>query len=90
MVVAEPPAQSGDSDLTPRARTRVGDAGRERAIGVLQRALAKGQLAVDEFERRVEIAYAAQIRHDLRPILEDLPEYQKVRADARMRAFWLD
>ncbi len=76
--------------LSARARTRLGDAGRERAVGVLKRAFAKGQLSGEEFERRVELAYQAQIRHELRPILEDLPEYQSVRANPRMTAFWLD
>jgi hypothetical protein len=76
--------------LSGRARTRVGDAGRERAIGVLQRAFAKGQLTREELDRRVEVVYKAQIRNDLRPVLEDLPEYQAVRVDRRMKAFWLD
>jgi uncharacterized membrane protein len=31
---------------------RVGDAGRETAVGVLKRAFAKGQLTQDEFEAR--------------------------------------
>jgi hypothetical protein len=76
--------------MTDRSRIRLGDAGRERAIGVLQRAYAKGELDPEEFERRVGVAYAAQIRHDLRPILEDLPEYQAVRLTRAMTAFWLD
>jgi hypothetical protein len=58
--------------------------------GVLQRAFAKGQLTTEEFERRVEVAYRAEIRHDLDPVLEDLPEYQAVRSDRLMKAFWLD
>jgi hypothetical protein len=84
---AVPPEGSG---LSGRARTRVGDKGRERAISVLQRAFAKGQLTPEELERRVEVVYRAQIRNDLRPVLEDLPEYQAVRVDRRMKAFWLD
>ncbi|HEY6474032.1 MAG TPA: DUF1707 domain-containing protein [Acidimicrobiales bacterium] len=84
---AVPPEKSG---LSGRARTRVGDAGRERAIGVLQRAFAKGQLTHEELDRRVEVVYRAQIRNDLRPVLEDLPEYQALRVDRRMKAFWLD
>jgi hypothetical protein len=69
---------------------RLGDSGRETAVGVLKRAFAKGQLTKDEFDTRVEAAYQAAIRDDLRPLLEDLPEYQIVRADPRMKAFWLD
>jgi hypothetical protein len=59
-LVAEASQDSDDAELTPRARTRLGDAGRERAVGVQQRAFAKGQLAADEFERRIEIAYRAR------------------------------
>jgi hypothetical protein len=84
---AVPPENSGRSG---RARTRVGDKGPERAIGVLQRVFAKGQLTSEELERRVEVVCRAQIRNDLRPVLEDLPEYQAVRVDRRMKAFWLD
>jgi hypothetical protein len=69
---------------------RVGDSGRETAVGVLKRAFAKGQLTHAEFEARVEAAYRAATRNDLRPLLQDLPEYQAVRADPRMKAFWLD
>jgi hypothetical protein len=75
---------------TSRGRIRLGDDGRERAIGVLQRAYAKGQLPHEEFERRVEVVFQAQIRHDLRPALEDLPEYRALRANPRMKVFWLD
>jgi hypothetical protein len=64
---------------------RVGDAGRETAVGVLKRALAKGQLTQDEFEARVMAAYRAAIRNDLRPLLEELPEYQAVRSDPRRK-----
>ena len=78
------------SGLSGRARTRVGDKGRERAVGVLQRAFAKGQLTHEELERRVEVVYRAQVRNDLRSVLEDLPEYQALRVDRRMKAFWLD
>jgi hypothetical protein len=47
---------------TARSRLRVGDAGRERAIGVLKRAVGKGQLTLDEFEVRAAIIYAASTR----------------------------
>jgi hypothetical protein len=84
-------AGTGDGPaLTARSRIRLGDKGRERAIGVLQRAFAKGQLTKEEFEQRVEVASAARMRHDLRPVLEDLPEYCDLRANPKMVAFWLD
>jgi hypothetical protein len=73
-----------------RNSMRLGDSGRETAVGVLKRAFAEGHLTKDEFDARVEAAYRAAIRDDLRPLLEDLPEYQIVQADPRMKAFWLD
>jgi hypothetical protein len=76
--------------LSVRGRLRVGDAGRERALGVLKRALARGQLSTAEFEDRVGIVYAAIVRDDLKPALDDLEEYQAVRADPRMWRYWLD
>jgi DUF1707 SHOCT-like domain len=69
---------------------RVGDTGRETAVGVLKRAFANGQLNQEEFEARVEAAYGAAIRNDLRPLLQELPEYQAVRANPRLKAYWLD
>jgi hypothetical protein len=79
-----------ERQLSVRGRLRVGDAGRERAVGVLKRALARGQLSSDEFEDRVGIVYAATVRDDLKPALDDLEEYQAVRADLRMWRYWLD
>ena len=87
--MAKTPARSG-AESSRRRFMRVGDSGRETAVGVLKRAFAKGQLTHEEFETRVEAAYKAAIRNDLRPLLEDLPEYQAVRANPRMKVYWLD
>ena len=38
---------------------RLGDSGRETAVGVLKRAFTNGQLTKDEFEASVEAAYQA-------------------------------
>lgn len=76
--------------LSTRGRLRVGDSGRQLAIGVLQRAMEKGQLSLDEFEDRVAIVLHAKIRGDLRPVLEDLEEYQLVRMNRRLWRSWLD
>ena len=73
-----------------RSRLRVGDRSRDLAVGVLKRAYAKGLLSLDDFESRTAAAYAATTRGDLRPLLEDLPEYQAVRANRRMWPYWLD
>jgi hypothetical protein len=79
-----------ERQLSVRGRLRVGDAGRERALGVLKRALTRGQLSSDEFEDRVGIVYAATVRDGLKPALDDLEKYQAVRADPRMWRYWLD
>ena len=73
-----------------RGRLRVGDKSRDRAAGVLQRAFSKGQLSKDDLDERLTMVFGAQVRNDLRPALEDLEEYQNVRADPRMWRFWLD
>ena len=54
------------------------------------RALAKGQLSKPEFEHRISRVYAATIRDDLRPVLEDLEEYQLVRVNKNLWRYWLD
>jgi hypothetical protein len=87
--MAEPTPHSEDRP-SRRGWMRVGDSGRETAVGVLKRAFARGQLTQEEFEARVEAAYRAAIRADLRPLLQDLPEYQIVRANPRLKAYWLD
>jgi hypothetical protein len=78
------------TEISVRGRLRLGDAGRERAAGVLKRAYAKGQLSKPEFERRISTVYAATIRNDLRPVLQDLEEYQLVRANKNLWRYWLD
>jgi Domain of unknown function (DUF1707) len=73
-----------------RSQLRVGDRSRDLAAGVLQRAFAKGQLTHDELEDRLALVFAARIRNDLRPVLEDLEEYQLVRSDPKLWRYWLD
>ena len=57
--------------LSVRGRLRVGDPSRERAVGVLKRAVARGQLSSQKFEDRVGIVYAATVRDDLKPALDE-------------------
>ena len=78
------------SKPTVRSQLRVGDKGRERAAGVVQRAFVKGQLTQDELDARLAAVLAARVRNDLRPVLEDLEEYQLVRSDPKMWRYWLD
>jgi hypothetical protein len=52
---------------------RASDAERDRTVASLRRAYAAGRLKLDDLERRVERAYAADWRHELRAITRDLP-----------------
>lgn len=60
-------ASSADDEL------RVGNADRERAIGLLNDALTGGYLDVYEFDERIQRVYAARSRGDLREVLDELP-----------------
>ena len=52
---------------------RASDAERERAVASLRRAYAAGRLRIEELERRIERAYDAEWRHELRSLTRDLP-----------------
>ncbi len=52
---------------------RASDAERERTVASLRRAYAAGRLKLDDLERRIERAYAATWRAELRGLTRDLP-----------------
>lgn len=52
---------------------RVSDAEREHVVQLLQRAVGRGLLDIDEFSKRVDVAVAAQVRGELNGVLVDLP-----------------
>jgi hypothetical protein len=52
---------------------RASDAERERTVASLRRAYAAGRLRIEELERRIERAYDAEWRHELRGLTRDLP-----------------
>jgi uncharacterized protein DUF1707 len=52
---------------------RASDAERERTVASLRRAYAAGRLKLDDLERRIERAYAATWRSELRALTRDLP-----------------
>ncbi|MGY4711120.1 DUF1707 SHOCT-like domain-containing protein [Mycolicibacterium sp. CBM1] len=63
------------SNLTPRdASTRAADADRIQVAQLLSDAAAKGRLPLEEYERRLARAYAAQTYEELDRLTEDLPE----------------
>lgn len=53
---------------------RASDADRERVATRLREGHAEGRLTIEEFQERLDAAYAAQTRADLVPITRDLPD----------------
>ena len=65
---------------------RPSDQARQRAADALRAHYAEGRLDEVELERRVEIAYAARTRADLKALFRDLP--WDPRSRARADRFW--
>ena len=65
---------------------RPSDEARQRAADALRSHYAAGRIDEPEFERRVELAYAAATRADLKGLFTDLP--WDPRSRARYEAFW--
>jgi hypothetical protein len=51
----------------------VSDSEREHVVGVLQKAIGRGMLDLDEFTERTDVALAARTRGELNAVLADLP-----------------
>jgi hypothetical protein len=64
---------------------RAGDADREETATLLGQALAEGYLDLAEYESRVQSAFAASTRTDLRALTADLPVERLKRNDPRRR-----
>ncbi|WP_447004942.1 DUF1707 SHOCT-like domain-containing protein [Saccharothrix isguenensis] len=52
---------------------RVSDAEREHVVGILQKAIGRGLITLDEFTERTDTALAARTRAQLNAVLLDLP-----------------
>lgn len=52
---------------------RVSDAEREHVVGLLQKAIGRGLIDLDEFTTRTDIALGAATRRELNAVLVDLP-----------------
>ena len=65
---------------------RAGDRDRERTASDLGRALAQGYLAMDEYETRVQAAFAAHTTGQLRQLTADLPIGRLRRNDPARQA----
>jgi hypothetical protein len=61
---------------------RVGDRERQQAVTALGDHFAVGRLEQQEFDERVQAAYAARTRVDLQRLLVDLPEPAPFRVEA--------
>jgi hypothetical protein len=73
-----------DPDQTPEIR--VSDADRERTVKLLERHHVDGRLTWEEFSERMEAAFRARTREDLRRTLADLPPLGEPRQPAERRA----
>ena len=58
----------------PQEGIRASDAEREQAVTQLKRHLAEGRLRWEEFSERMDRAYQARTRGELRAVLADLPQ----------------
>jgi hypothetical protein len=72
--------------MTAPAIVRAGDRERERTANQLGQALAQGYLAMDEFEARLQAAFAAHTTGELHPLVADLPLARLQRNDPRRQA----
>lgn len=52
---------------------RASDGDREETVRQLQRGLTQGRLTIDEFDERVQVAYAARTVGQLAELTHDLP-----------------
>lgn len=65
--------------MTERPEQRIGTTERERAAERLAENLRAGRLEMDEYDERVQQAYAARTASDLQPLFADLPAEQALR-----------
>src|SRR3954470_5745945 len=64
---------------------RIGDAEREAAASSLGEHFAAGRLTHDEFDERLEQAWAARVGADLEPLFADLPPDRTMAKAARQQ-----
>jgi Domain of unknown function (DUF1707) len=60
--------------MASNTKTRASDADRDRAAAALREHLAAGRLTLEEFDQRLDQAYAARTLGDLDEVMADLPE----------------
>jgi len=59
--------------MASNTKTRASDADRDRAAAALRDHLAAGRLTIEEFDQRLDQAYAAKTLGDLEEVMTDLP-----------------
>src|SRR5947207_15785787 len=69
----EAPVMSGPEEQLARSRLRASHADREQVIGLLKAAFVHGRLTKDEFDGRVERAFAARTYAELTRLTDYLP-----------------
>jgi hypothetical protein len=72
--------------MTAPTAIRAGDRERERTANQLGQALAQGYLAMDEYETRLQSAFAAHTTTELHQLVADLPLTRLRRDDPQRRA----
>jgi hypothetical protein len=70
----------------PQELVRAGDRDREKTAALLGQGLAQGYLQMDDYEQRLQTAFAAQTTAELREVVADLPVHTLRRNDPRRRA----
>ena len=70
-------------DREQRPEVRVSDADREETVKLLERHFADGRLTFDEYSERMEAAFHARTRQELRQTLRELPPLEQPRPPAR-------
>jgi len=60
--------------MASNTKTRASDADRDRTAAALREHLAAGRLTIEEFDERLDKAYAAKTLGDLDQVMADLPE----------------
>jgi hypothetical protein len=70
-------------DRDQRPEIRVSDADREETVKLLERHYADGRLSFEEYSERMEAAFHARTREELRRTLRELPSLEQPRPPAQ-------
>ncbi len=89
------PAGAGQAPATARPTARpmaplASDAERDRAAARVSRAMAVGQLSVDEGVTRIDAVYASRDRHQLSAVVADLPLEPEPATETRSHRTYRD